>query len=49
MAIQVVEFSSGGSKLEKILPKNQHTCILRIGLSNGKVSKLGFIEKSKEI
>ena len=25
MAIRVVEFSSGGTKLERILPKNQHT------------------------
>ena len=24
MAIQVVEFSSGGTKLERFLPKNQH-------------------------
>ena len=25
MAIQVVEFSSGGTKLERFLHKNQHT------------------------
>ena len=25
MAIRVVEFSSGGIKLERCLPKNQHT------------------------
>ena len=25
MAIRVVEFSSGGTKLERFLPKNQHT------------------------
>ena len=25
MAIQVVEFSNGGTKLERFLPKNQHT------------------------
>ena len=25
MAIRVVEFSSGGIKLERFLPKNQHT------------------------
>ena len=25
MAIQVVEFLNGGSKLERFLPKNQHT------------------------
>ena len=25
MAIWVVEFSSGGTKLERFLPKNQHT------------------------
>ena len=25
MAIWVVEFSNGGTKLERVLPKNQHT------------------------
>ena len=25
MAIRVVEFSNGGTKLERFLPKNQHT------------------------
>ncbi len=25
MAVQVVEFSKGGTKLERFLPKNQHT------------------------
>ena len=25
MAIQVVEFQTGGTKLERFLPKNQHT------------------------
>ena len=25
MAIQAVEFSNGGTKLERFLPKNQHT------------------------
>ena len=25
MAVRVVEFSNGGTKLERVLPKNQHT------------------------
>ena len=52
MAIRVVEFSSGGTKLERFLTKNQHTqrklSILRIGLM-GRCQKLGIILENKVI
>ena len=43
MAIRVVEFSNGGTKLEKILPKNQHTKRKLLNFENwvyGEVSKI---------
>ena len=43
MAIRVVEFSSRGSKLEKKLPKNQHTKRKLLNFenwTNGEVSKI---------
>ena len=42
MAIRVVEFSSGGTKLERFLPKNQHTQRKLLNFENwvnGEVSK----------
>ena len=42
MAIRVVEFSNGGTKLERFLPKNQH-CILK------EIIELGIILESKVI
>ena len=44
MAIRVVEFSIGGTKLERFLPKNQHTQRKLLNFENwvnGKVSKIG--------
>ena len=44
MAIQVVEFSNGGYKIRKILPKNQHTQRKSLNFENwvnGEVSKIG--------
>ena len=41
MAIRVVEFSSWGTKLERLLPKNQHTQRKLLNLVNGDVSKIG--------
>ena len=44
MAIRVVEFSNGGTKLEIFLPKNQHTQRKLLNFENwvnGEVSKLG--------
>ena len=45
MVIQVVEFSSGGYKIRKILPKNQHTTQRKLlnfeSWVNGDVSKIG--------
>ena len=44
MAIQVVEFSNGGTKLERFLPKNQHTRRKILNFENwvnGEVSKIG--------
>ena len=48
MAIQVVEFSSRGAKLERFLPKNQHAQMKLLNLVNGEVSKIGhhFSEES---
>ena len=42
MAIWVVEFSSGDTKLQRFLPKNQHTQIKLLNFDdwvNGEVSK----------
>ena len=42
MAIRVVEFSNGGTKVERVLPKNQHTQRKLLNLENwvnGEVSK----------
>ena len=44
MAIRVVEFSNGGTKLERVLPKNEHTPRKLLHFENwvsGKVSKIG--------
>ena len=46
MVIRVVEFSSGGTDLERFLPKDQHTHTQRKLLNlenwcNGEVSKIG--------
>ena len=44
MAIWVVEFSNGGYKLERFLPKNQHTQRKLLNFKNwvrGEVSKTG--------
>ena len=43
MAIRVVEFSNGGTKLERFLPKNQHTQRKLLNFENwvnGEVSKI---------
>ena len=44
MVIRVVEFLSGGTKLERFLPKNQHTQMKILNFEswrNGEVSKIG--------
>ena len=44
MAIRIVEFSKGGTKLERFLPKNQHTQRKLLNFENwvsGEVSKIG--------
>ena len=44
MAIRVVEFSKGGTQVERFLPKNQHTQRKSLNfenLVNGEVSKIG--------
>ena len=44
MAIRVVEFSNGGTKLERFLPKNQHTQRKLLNFEfwiNGELSKIG--------
>ena len=41
MAIWVVEFSNGGTKLERFLPKNQHTQRKLLNFENWEVSKIG--------
>ena len=51
MATLVVEFSNGGTKLERFLPKNQHTQRKLLNFEiwvSGKVSKIGrhFSKKS---
>ena len=52
MAIRVVEFSSGGTKLEKILHKNQHTQRKLLNFEfwiNGELSKIGHHFSNKVI
>jgi hypothetical protein len=47
VAIQVVEFSSGGTKFERFLHKNQHTQRKLLNLEfwiNGELSKIDFIK-----
>ena len=49
MAIRVMEFSNGGTKLEKILPKNQHTQRKLLNFENwvnGEVSKVPKFDQS---
>ena len=44
MAAHVVDFSNGGTKLERFLPKNQHTQRKLLNFENrvsGEVSKIG--------
>ena len=44
MAIWIVKFSCGGAKLERFLPKNQHTQRKLLNFENwvnGEVSKIG--------
>ena len=44
MVIRVVEFSNGGTKLERFLPKNQYTRRKILNFENwvnGEVSKIG--------
>ena len=52
MAIPVVEFSNQGTKLERFLPKNQHTQRKLLNFENwvnGEVSKIGHHLESKVI
>ena len=45
MAIRVIGFSAGGSKLERFSPKNQHTQRKLLNFENwcnGEVSKIGI-------
>ena len=54
MAIRVVKFSNGGTKLERFLPKNQHTQRKLLNFENwinGEVSKNRhhFRNKSRSI
>ena len=52
MAIQVVEFSSGGTKLERFLHKNQHTQRKLLNFEfwiNGELSKIGHHFSNKVI
>ena len=45
MAVRVVEISNGGYKLERFLPKNQHTQGKLLNFENwvnGEVSKIGY-------
>ena len=51
MAIRVVEFSSRGTKLEKILHKNQHTQRKSLNFEfwiNGELSKIGHHFSNKK-
>ena len=52
MAIWVVEFSSGGTKLESFLPKNQHSQRKSLNFENwcsGELSKIGYHFSNKLI
>ena len=52
MVVQVIEFSSGGIKLERFLPKNQHTQRKLLNLKNWcyrEVSQSSLIWLSKSI
>ena len=52
MAIRVVEFPNGGKKIERVLPKNQHTQRKLLNFENwvnGEVSKSAKILLSKSI
>ena len=52
MVIQVVEFSSGGTKLERCLPKNQQAQRKLLNFENwccGKLSKIGHHFSNKVI
>ena len=55
IAIRVVEFSSGGTKLERFLHKNQHTQRKLLNLENGlmgrcqKLNNLNIISENKVI
>ena len=54
MAIRVVDgvFKRGGTKLERFLPKNQHTQRKSLNFENwvnGEVQKLGIILENKGI
>ena len=52
MAIRVVEFSNGGTKLERFLPQNQHTERKLLNFENwvnGEMSKMSIILISKVI
>ena len=50
MAIRVIEFSYGGYKVERFLPKNQHTQRKLLNFEfwiNGELSKSAKIRRSK--
>ena len=52
MAIRTVEFSSGGTKLERFLDKNQHTQRKLLNFEfwiNGELSKIGHHFSNKVI
>ena len=52
MVIWVVEFSGGGTKLERFLPKNQHAQRKLLNFENwcsGKLSKIGYHFSNKDI
>jgi hypothetical protein len=52
MVVRVVEFSSGGTKLERVLPENQHTHRKLLNFENwcnGEVSKISIILENKVI
>ena len=51
MAIQVVEFSSGGTKLERLLHENQHTQWKSLNYEfwvNGELPKIGHHFSNKK-
>ena len=45
IAIRVVDFSSGGTKLERFLTKNQHTQRKLLNFENGTNGKVSKIER----